>query len=414
MNSSNKKRLVIVGSGFAGLYTYLSIPKKTKRCLDITIIDQRNHFLFTPLVHEVATGSLSQNSVVESTRSLIDPFCTRFVQAKIESADLDKKTVRADGLTFEYDFLVLAMGSKTNYLNTPGAKEHAFALKDLRDAVNLRNHIIDVFEKASLTDGDSLPEGTLSFVVVGGGPTGVEVAAELSDWFYKTFTQYYKNVRCSKRVKLYLLNSGPNLLKQFNKKIQINAEKILQEKKVIVKNNATVKEVSSNSVRLDSSEEIKSENIIWTAGVKACSVPIYPDFPYGNLRLPVDQFFRLNQREAVFVLGDLAKFKDSSGNDLPMMAQVATQEGVLMGKNIARILKKKKLKPFKFKKYGDLVSIGHWQAAANIAGLTFFGFIAWFIWRTVYLFNFATWTKRFKIMVDWTINFFSPRDITRI
>lgn len=411
----NKKKILILGGGFGGLYTYLSLRKEFKSCdIDVTIVNRTNYFLFTPMLHEVATGGLSHHQVVESIRQFIYKTDTKLVVSEIVSVNLEDKKVHTKDGDLPYDFLVISLGSSTNFFNTKGAEENSFILKDLSSAINIRKNFIEVFEKASLMENSEERKKELSFGIVGGGPTGVELVSETAELFLDTFSKYYKNSICKNDVSLYLINSGPELLAPFDSVLRKKALKILEKKGVKVLLNTRVKEVKEDSIVFSDDTALPVKHVVWTAGVK----PNTPEFTSPVLldksgRIVVDEFLQMKDHKEVYALGDVASVLDKNGIPFPMLAQVALKEARIVGKNIKRDLSGKELIPFSYVSKGELVSLGRFQAVANIWGLKFTGVFAWFLWRTVYLFKFISNSKKFKIAMDWALNIFYPRDITK-
>ena len=410
-----KQKIVILGAGFGGIYTYLHLRKNLNPSeAEIVLVNRTNHFLFTPMLHEVATGGLGQNQIVESLRELTYNTSTDIFVAAIESVDLEKKIVHTNLKDISYDFLVIATGATTNYFGIPGAEENTFGLKSLHEAVNLRNYFIDNFEKASKLKDHKERQKLLSFAIIGGGATGVEVAGEASDFFYKTFCKYYCQDLEPTDVNLYLLSRGPELLPQFNPYLRKKALKILKKKKVQVMLNSGVTEINNDHIKLSDGRTLEVANSIWTAGVKANPPKFMQDISTDKWgRLNVDEYMKLKEYPEVFALGDVSCFCSKGKDPLPMLAQVAVQQSKTVGGNIASSIKGKKLTPFVYKSKGELVSIGQWGALGHTLGISWSGPLAWWLWRTVYLFKFISRSKKIKIAIDWTMNLFHHRDITR-
>lgn len=410
-----KHNIVIVGGGFGGIYTYVSLMKYAQPSeLHITIINKTNYFLFTPMLHEVATGSLSEDSVVESVRSIIYKSNTTLLVTEAQRVDLDTKTVYTAHGDVPFDFLVLAHGATTHFYNIPGAQEHSFVLKDLTEAIALRNHFVSSFELASSTESREDRKKILSFAIVGGGPTGVELVAEMADLFFETFRSYYKGDIRSDDVTLYLINRGPDLLSMFDESLRNESLKVLQKKGVKVLLNKDVKEITKNAVHFADGSSIQASHIIWTAGVKPNEMTFVQDvLKDQNGRIVVDQYNQMKGREDVFVLGDAASCIGVDGKPLPMLAQVAVRQALHLGRNIAIRIRGGTPIPFVFHSKGSFVSLGQWRAVGKALGILWKGPLAWWLWRTLYLFNFASWPKRLKIAIEWTINLFTPRDITK-
>ncbi len=408
-----KKHILILGAGFGGIYTYKSLPKWVRNNCEITIIDKRNHFLFTPLLPEVAGASLDVHDIVEPIRDIISPH-VHFIQSTVVSIDTKKQTVELPDRELHYDVLVSSLGSTTHFFGTPGAEEFSYILKDLDDAAELRNRFIDIFEEASRTADEQERKRLLTFMVVGAGPTGVELTGEAAELFFETFTDQFEDISASD-ITLYLVNGGDEVLSMFDKKLRTYAAETLVRDHVILKNNVRVSEVAADGVVTADGEFISAHTVVWAAGVTANSLTCScGSFEVERGRIKVNESLVADNTNNVFIIGDMSLFPTEDGRGLPMTAQIAKQQGTQTGKNISRLLQEKPLEKFVYHEKGLLASLGSFDAVAQIKGFKFKGFLAWFMWRTIYLFNFASHKKRLKIMVDWTVNLFSHRDTTRL
>ena len=409
------KKVVILGSGFAGIYGALSTYKNCGEKVSITIINRTNYFLFTPMFHEVATGGLGSHQVVESIREIIYKKNISFIEADVASVDLVNKEVITNNGNIPYDILVVALGATTNFFGTSGAADHAYVLKNLKDALNIRDRIIDIFERASMEKDEIKRKQMLSFVVVGGGATGVEIITEIAELCNETLEKYYRGKIDCGDVTISLINSGPELLSVFGAKTRAYALKILQKDNIRVLLNTQVKEVTKTDVLLGDSSRLATETVIWAAGVRPNQVSTVG----GELqkdkgdRIMTDIAFRAIGHEDVFAVGDVAHVDPASERGLPMLAQIAVQQGDLLGKNIARSLSGKPLLNFSYHSKGEMVSLGRHKASGTVFGVHVYGRLAWFMWRTIYLFKFISNSKKFRIAFDWTMQLFSKRDISR-
>lgn len=409
------KKIVILGSGFAGIYGALSIYKKCGKKVSITIINRTNYFLFTPMLHEVATGGLGYHQIVESIRQIILGKKINFIEANIQSIDLVKKEVITSSGNISYDKLVVSLGATTNYFGTPGAQENTYILKDLKDAIKIRDRIIDIFEAASKETDIEKKRSMLSFVVVGGGATGVEVVSEIAELCNDTLRKYYVDkIQCGD-VKITLINSGPELLAVFDASVRKRAEKVLNKKGIEILLNTRVKEVNNKGVILGDGNLLASETVVWTAGVMPNQVQtVGGDLPKDKGgRIITDKTFKVLGFNDIFAVGDVAHFDENSDKGLPMLAQVAVQQGAHLGLNILHEINNEPLENFVYKSKGEFVSLGRGEAAGVAFGISVYGRFAWFMWRTIYLFKFISHSKRARIVFDWTMQLFSNRDITR-
>ena len=411
----SQKKIVILGGGFAGMYGALSVYKNCGDDVSITIINKTNYFLFTPMLHEVATGGLGNHQIVESIRKIIYKKEINFLEGDIISVDITKKEVATTNGNVEYDTLVVALGATTNFFGTPGAETNSMVLKSLKDAITVRDRIIDIFEDASRETDVETRRRMLSFVIVGGGATGVEISAEIAELCNDTLRKYYAEKIACGDVSITLVNASPELLSVFDAKTRAYALKILQRDGVKVMLDAKVKEVTSEAVVFADDTKLLTKTVIWTAGVKPNSLTVTGgELPLDKGgRIMTDKTFRVKGFQDIFALGDISHFDDTSERGLPMLAQVAVMQGHLLGKNIKNTIDGKALVPFSYFSKGEFVSLGRGEASGTMFGLHVYGKLAWFIWRTIYLFKFISTSKRFRIAFDWTMQIFSKRDLTR-
>jgi len=436
-----RPHIVILGAGFGGTYVGKKLARLAKAGeIDLTIVNRTNYFLFTPLLHEVATGSLSPRSVAEPLREVFVGMQTRIIQGVVDTIDLEKQAVKiAAGpgnaaFSIEYDYLVISTGAETNYYGIPGADRLALPLKTLSDAARIRNRIIDAFETATLTIDKAERARALSFVVVGGGPTGVEVAGELAELVANMVKRYFSHTKdcdpndpghCSpEEPTIALVDTGPAILSMFSPKLQAEAAERLKAAGVSIHQNTKVTEVTPQGLRLGDGSLLSAGTVIWAAGVK----PVVPHFE-GDAqpelvagRLAVNGSFQLKGQSKVFVLGDTAGYIDShdvkkaapAPRPVPQLAQVAVAEARIVAGNILAAIQGKDLSDFHYHSKGSMVSVGQWFAVGEIFSMKIAGPFTWWLWRTVYLFKFASWRKRVRIALEWAFELISPRDITKV
>lgn len=418
-HSAAKPRIVILGAGFGGVYTLLNLCKIYGRTdADITIINRTNYFLFTPLLHEVATGALAHHSVVESLRAIIAKSGARLHVATVQKVQTAEKIVHTDAGSFSYDVLVVALGATTNFYGIPGAAEHTLVLKDLYDAIKLRNAVIEACEQATNTTDCDARKQLLTFTVIGGGATGVELAAEMADLLFETVHKFYRGVVNTREITIHLATAGDSLLPQFHPALRKRAERALISKGVRVEYKKQATKVEKNRVTFADGSSVQSGTIVWVAGVMPEIVSTDVSLPLdARGRIIVENTLQVRGHNNIFALGDIASREQSQGKAppaaLPMLAQVAVAEARVVADNVAAFVRGQTLRPFYYKSRGELVSVGSWHAVANILGTRWSGALAWFMWRTVYLFKFPSWSKKIKVAFDWTIDIFYPRDITK-
>jgi NADH:ubiquinone reductase (H+-translocating) len=335
---------------------------------------------------------------------------------EVEKINLPEREITTSQKKIAYDYLVLALGSTTNFLAVPGAVEHAFTLKSLTDARRLKKHLLSKFETADLITDSVRRKQMLRFVIVGGGATGVELAAEIADLFYGTVRQLYRDSPLLNDVSIVLIEQRQALLARMSPALGAASAKILNQKHIDVRFGLSVRQVSATAVELSSGEKLATETVIWVAGVKASEVALEGAVRKDATgRLVVEETLQLAGYSEVFAVGDVARFAVAEHNALlPATAQVAVRQAKIAARNITALVKGRRLKSFRYRHAGDLVSIGRWMAVADIRGLFFSGKFAWWLWRTVYLFKMLSWRKRLKVAVDWTWDLFMPRDISQI
>ena len=413
--SQKPKKIVILGAGFGGLYALKSIYRHVKnwRELDISIIDKNNYFVFTPLLHEVATGGIDPADIVFPIRDL-SKGRTEHIEAEVLSVDLLKKLVVTSRGEISYDYLIAALGAGTNFFGVPGAAENSFTLKNIKDAVRLKNHLIHIFDEANNEKDPARQKDILRIVIVGGGATGVELGAEIHE-FLKEINKEYSSI-ASDAAEFYLVEARDNLLSIFHQAFAEKALKILEGKgfKIIFKNPCA--EVTKQEIVCASGKIIKSRTVIWTSGVSPSPVTTTPELPRQKGRIVVENSLNLKDFPEVFVLGDQAAVADKKFGLLPTSAQVASDQGNFIGRNIALLISNKPLKSFHYFHKGDLISIGKWRALAQIGSgfLKFYGPLAWLIWRFNYLTKMPGTAKKIRLFFDWVLYFTSKRDISEI
>jgi NADH dehydrogenase len=403
-------KIVILGGGFGGVYTLKYLHKFFHNTdIKLVLVNKKNYFLFTPLLHEFATGSVSLENLVEPIREIIRCCDYEFIHGEVKRIDLENKIVELNENKIDYDYLVIALGSKTNFYDIPGAEENSFTLKSLDEAIRLRNHFIHMFEIASKDQEETI----LTFVIVGGGATGVELAGEMSDYFYKTFSKFYPKEIISK-VKIILIEKGNELIPQFSPKLRKIAFDVLRKKNVEIILGKGVKEVGKDFIKLDDETIIKTKTVIWAAGVE----PNLPEI-VGNIekdskgRLIVNEYLQVKNYDNVFGVGDVCCYIQNQ-KPLPQLAQVAVRQAKTVAKNIFNLIKNRPLEKFVYRHQGDLISLGRFFAIGEIKNFAFSGFFAWILWRGVYLSKMISNKDKIKTFIDWLLDFFYPRDITEI
>lgn len=399
-----KKHLVIIGGGFGGVYT----AKKLENCisedvLDITLISKNNYFLFTPMIHEVATGGLDKNNVVDAIREILSKR-TKFLMGEVTNVNLSEKYVTQNGHKVNFDYLVLATGAQTNYYGITGAEQYTLPLKTINDALKIKSSVIESFERAACTQDHELRKQLLTFTIVGGGPTGLELTAELIELIHENAGNNFPNLTLDD-VTINLI-CGPCIIQYFDKVSQDKTEKYLKKLGVnfIMKN---VKEVGDGYVKVDGDDTLHSKNIFWTAGVTPTIPAIFPNVELDKSgRIVVNEYFQIAGHDSAFAIGDVAA-------GWPMLAYTASEQAAHLAGNLTSLLSGKSMKPFKFKPTVKLMSLGQKNAIGEFFGLKLSGRLLWFVWRTVYLVRIPSFKKKVKIAINWTFNLFTNRDISK-
>ncbi|MEK7460506.1 MAG: NAD(P)/FAD-dependent oxidoreductase [Patescibacteria group bacterium] len=410
-------RIIIVGAGFGGVYTFKKLHKffHNNPRVELSIIAEKSYFLFSPLLHEVATGSISPENIVEPIRSMFRCCLRDLHLGKAERVNIKDHTVKVGDKLIPYDYLILAPGAETNYYNIPGAQEYSFSLKSLEDAIVIKNHIIGQVEKASHVTESETRKNMLRFVIVGGGPTGVEFAAELQEFLTETFVKFYPK-EVINDASVVLIQKAPELLMQMGEKLRKKSFRLLQKKGVEVILNADVTEVTKISITIDKEKILSTESVVWVGGVKPALIQFDEDVTHTpDGRIVVNEYLQVGGMTNVFALGDVAAHRPNDwGAFLPALAQVAVGEALSVAENLRLVIEHKQFKKFHYYHKGDLISLGQWMALGQIKGASFSGGFTWLLWRTVYLFKLVSWRKKMNVALDWVINFFSPRDISKL
>jgi len=420
-DSSSKKKILILGGGFGGMHVLKELQEKIDgKNINITIVSEKNYFLFTPMLPEVASGMLNPRDITMPIRELCSN--AKFYQASVLSIDLEQKLVtitrKFDGKNhaIEYDYLVLAIGSINNFFGNKSIEEYSFTIKTVEDAIELRNQIILMMEIAAQTGSVGLQQKFLTFTVVGAGFAGVEIIGEINHFVRKSVKQAYPSI-IDKNINMILISSRNEILPELNKKLGESARAYLEKMGVRIIKNVKAVNAGESHVELSDGEIIPCTTLIWTGGVTTDSVvgSLNCEHDKGG-RVLVDKYLRLVGHPEVFALGDCAAVPDSdTGKYYPPTAQHALRESKIVSQNIKRILTGDLgLKEFSYHSKGMMATIGNKAGVASLMGLSITGVLAWIIWRTYYLFHLPTFESKIKIGVGWAINLFFGTDLTLI
>jgi NADH dehydrogenase len=416
--SNRPKRILILGSGFGGLYTALHLEKKLRRDSDVelTLVNRENFFLFTPMLHEVAAGDLDLTHIVNPVRKLLRR--THFFNGDIKRIDLRERRVivaHADDNhdhELSYDYLVLALGSVTNFYNLPGLAENALTMKSLSDAIRLRSRLIKNLEEADFECACEDRSRLLTVVVAGGGFAGVETIASVND-FVREAIEFYPKLS-EKELRIVLIEATDVILPELGPQLGAYARKKLARRGVQFLMNTAVKSVSDNEVHLSEGTSLRTNMLVWTAGVSPNPLLDMLNCSKERGRLVTNEFLEVTDYPGVWALGDCAAVPDSTtGKSCPPTAQHAIRQGKIAAHNILAAIRGSSRKPFEFKTIGALATIGRRTGVARIMGVNFSGFIAWWMWRTIYLSKLPRFEKKVRVALDWTLDLLFSKDLVQ-
>jgi NADH:ubiquinone reductase (H+-translocating) len=414
-----KRRVLILGGGFAGAHTAVHLERQLRDVPDveITLVAKENFVLFTPMLHEIAGADLSVTDIVQPLRKMLRR--TRVGIADVESIDLKNKVVRvlhsgtAKERELTYDHLVLAMGAVTNFRGIPGLAEHALTMKSLGDAIVVRNHALDALNVADNQADEEDRKKTLTVVIAGGGFAGTETAGALNDLFLGT-VKFYPQLRKG-LARVVLVHPGDCLLPELSPSLGRYAEKKLATRGVEVILNRRVTGYDGREVSLDDGTKIATRTLVWTAGITPS--PLISTLPCTQRgRVLANEYMQVPEWPGVWALGDCALVPDpaKAGTFYPPTAQHAIREAKVLAQNIAASLRGGELRPFKFKIIGQLAAIGRRSGVAEIYGFKFSGYIAWFLWRTIYLAKLPGFQNKVRVAIDWTLYQIFSKNIVQL
>src|SRR6476659_8751750 len=424
--------ILILGGGFAGIEVLRQLQSAFQNDIriDITLVSRDNFFLFTPMLPEISSGMIETRHIVTPLRV----FCNRakFYEANIESIDLDNKQVvishqigkqtnpiESRSHILNYDYLLMALGSETNFFGMDGAAKQAFTLKSVGDAIVLRNHVINMLEQADIEHADlDLRKSLLTFVIVGGGFSGVEIVGELNDFVLDSIKNFYHNLQKT-YTRIILVNSGGRILPEVTEELAQFALQKIRKNGVEVLLNTRVIDVTSYSVRLDSGTDISTQTIIWAGGGRPPSLLSALSCEHDKSgRIVTNNFLEvLGYTDSIMALGDCACITDpNTGKPCPPTAQHAIRQGKVAAINLISRIKDQEndKKAFDYKTKGVMTLIGRRNGVGILLGFKVHGFTAWWFWRSYYLLNLPTVEKKLRVMVDWFIDLFFKRDVTRL
>lgn len=393
--------ILILGGGIGGYETYRQLAKGLRRTglpLQITLVDANTYYTFTPMLHEAATGAVEPMHCAISLHELIsEPH--RFIQAKVQKIDPNKKTAQTTAGTIEYSWCVVALGSAVNYFNVPGAAEHTYNVRTLEAAKELHADLITQLENDTKE---------LAITVVGGGWTGVEVAGQYGQLLNKDIKRYYSH----KKITITLLESSPAVLARLPASVSAEVTERLVKEGIVVQTNEQVKAVSATTVTLSSGQNLVSDITVWTTGFENVAACYLPDNMCEKGRLRVNEHLEHGDCDQIYAVGDNAyAVNPITQEPYAQLGETAVAQAKFVARDIINRLTKKPRQTFSFQTKGNLIPLGDWDGVAIIAGFTFYGPIAWIARRAVYIVVVPTWKARLKILIDWALHSFGRRYI---
>ena len=398
MDRSVKPKVVIIGAGFGGLWASRSLAKEP---VDVLVVDQNNYHTFLALLYQVAAAELEAEDIAYPVRSIFWNLPNvDFALAYARRIDPQNRIIETDGDPISYDYLILSTGSITHSFDIPGVAAHAYCLKTLEEAVILKNHIICCFEGATRETDEDRRRSLLTFVIVGGGATGVEYAGALSELIHGPLIQDYRTIDFD-TVRVILLEASDKLVANMPETIHTYTLGRLKKMGVDVRLGVKVLEVTSDGVVLDGQDKIFARTVVWTAGVRGEPIVEKSGLPTErDGRVPVLTTLQVPGHPEIYVVGDLAYIKEDD-RVLPLVAQVAIQSAVTAAKNILRHIDGQPLQSFRYRDRGSMITIGRNTAGVAIGSRTYTGFFAWILWLVIHLFNLIGFRNRIMVLINW-------------
>jgi len=400
--SDARPHVVIIGGGFAGLNAAKALAKAPVR---ITLIDKRNFHLFQPLLYQVAMASLSPSDIAYPIRSILrDQDNITVIMGEVTDIDLEREQVTLGTTLLPWDYLIVATGMQTSYFGHGDWERHAPSLKSIEDAATIRRKVLSAFERAE-QERDSqhrevLLDALLTFVVVGGGPTGVELAGALAEISRQTLREEFRTFDPA-QARILLVEGGDTLLKGYPRRLTTAARRSLEKLGVEVQTERRVTAIEEGLVRIGH-DTVRAETVLWSAGVEGEALGARLGVEtVGQRQVPVTECLTVEGHPNVYVVGDLAAARDARGRPLPGVAQVAMQGGEQTGRNIRRAIAGKPPKPFRYRDKGMIATIGWNRAVAKIGPLELSGFLAWAIWALIHIAFLINFRSRFSVMLQW-------------
>lgn len=402
---SDYPRIVIVGGGFAGI----ALAKKLKnKPVQVVLLDKHNYHTFQPLLYQVATGGLEAGSIAYPIRKVVHEYNNFYFRlCHVNDINTKNNKIIADIGELRYDYLVIATGSKTNYFGNKEIERNSIAMKTIPQSLNIRSLILENFEQALLTDDEHERNALINFVLVGGGPTGVELAGALAEMKNAILQKDYPDLDISK-MQINLIQSGDRILNTMSEKSSSAAEKYLKNLGVNVLKNIRVTSYDGRTISTNTDVVLETATLIWTAGVQGA---IVNGLPASSLmekveRIKVNEYNQVLGFPNVFAIGDIAMMAaEEYPQGHPMVAQPALQQGRLLGENIIKLIQNQEMKPFHYNDKGSMATIGRNKAVVDLPNYHFHGVFAWFVWMFVHLFSLIGFKNKAVVFLNWLYNY---------
>jgi NADH:ubiquinone reductase (H+-translocating) len=415
--------IVVIGGGFGGVYTVLELDRQLRRIrtkANITLLSKDNFLLFTPMLHEVASSSIALQNIVMPLRKMVRSQHVEVITGTVTGIDAAARRITVEHGSDQhcheltYDHVVIAVGSATNYFDIPGLAEHSFTLKTLRDAMSIRTEVIALLERAEADCETSVRTEPLRIIVGGGGFAGTETVGALHDLVERSVPYYPKLATTA--IEVHLIEGNQHILPELGGELGDYAARKLQERDITLHLGWRITSVSNAAVTISQSEtttELPYDLLVWTGGIGSNPLLAYLNLPIERGRLSVTPQLHTPDDPHIWAVGDCAAVPQSTGGIYPPTAQHAIRQAPVAARNIIATLRKSKLQPYTYRDIGALASIGERTGVARIFGVQFSGFLAWWMWRTVYLMKLPGIEKRVRVAVDWTVDLFFGRDIVQ-
>lgn len=403
--SSPYKRIVIIGGGFAGI----SIAKKLRnKKYQVVLLDKHNYHTFQPLLYQVATGGLEPDSIAYPIRKVIQEYDDFYFRlADVKEIDAKQNLILSDIGDLHYDYLIIATGTKTNYFGNKEIERNSMSMKTIPQSLNLRSYILENFEQALLADDEIERENLMNFVLVGGGPTGVELAGALAEMKKAILPKDYPDLNIDK-MQINLIQSGDRILNTMTEKSSEASEKFLKSLGVSIYKNVRVTGYDGHVVTTNGNLSFNTSTVIWTAGVQGKLISgLNKDAIFERIdRIKVDEFNKVKGYDNIFAIGDVAIMEtEKYPQGHPQMAQVAIQQGVLLAENLIKLRKNEPLKPFEYNDKGSMATIGRNKAVVDLPKYHFNGVFAWFVWMFVHLISLIGFKNKAVVFLNWVYNY---------